>query len=61
MGMITACCGMVCKSTKIRNMKSFVRDLKRANEYAARAETKIGRKVAGMVTSREWNMAVLSG
>ena len=52
---------MVCKRTRIKNRRSFVRDLKRANEYAASAETKMGRKVAGIVTSRELNMALPSG
>jgi hypothetical protein len=52
---------MVCKRTKTRNNVSFVRDLNRANEYAANAETKIGINVAGIVTIKELSIAVLSG
>ncbi len=40
---------------------SFVRDLNRANEYAANAETKMGINVAGTVTIIELSIAVLSG
>lgn len=40
---------------------SLVRDLNRANEYAAKAETIIGRNVAGIVTIKELSIAVLSG
>ena len=60
-GTITICCGMVCKRTKTRNNVSFVRDLNRAKEYAANAETKIGINVAGIVTTKELSIALLSG
>jgi hypothetical protein len=40
---------------------SFVRDLNRANEYAAKAATNMGRKVAGIVTIKELNIALLMG
>jgi hypothetical protein len=52
---------MVCKRTRTRNKVSFVRDLNRAKEYAASDETKIGKNVAGMVTSNEFSIAVLKG
>ena len=52
---------MVCKRTKTRNKVSFVRDLNLAKEYAANAETKIGIKVAGIVTIKELSIALLSG
>ena len=61
MGTITICCGMVCIRTKTRNKVSFVRDLNRANEYAANAEMKIGMNVAGIVTIKELSIALLSG
>jgi hypothetical protein len=61
MGTITICWGIVCKRTRTKKRTSFVRDLNRANEYAAKAETIIGKKVAGIVTSKELNMAPLSG
>ena len=61
MGTITACCGIVCKRTKRRNNVSLVRDLNRANEYAAKAETKIGMNVAGIDTIKELSIALLSG
>ena len=61
MGTITICWGMVCKRTKTRNKMSFVLDLNRANEYAAKAETIIGKNVAGIVTIKELSIEVLRG
>ena len=40
---------------------SFVLDLNRANEYAAKAETIIGKNVAGIVTINELSIEVLRG
>ena len=61
MGTITICWGMVCKRTKTRNKMSFVLDLNRAKEYAAKAETIIGKNVAGIVTNNELSITVLRG
>jgi hypothetical protein len=38
---------------------SLVRDLKREKEYAAKAETKMGKMVAGITTMSELNIALL--
>ena len=52
---------MVCRRTKTRNNMSFVLDLNLANEYAANAETIIGRNVAGIATIKELSIALLRG